>query len=98
MEHYDGDGGQVWATASTGAELRDRLARLPGFGAYKAQMAMALLGKQLGVRPPGWREAAGSFGHEGSYVSVADIVDEDSLARVRAYKKAAKAAARAGAS
>ncbi|HEX3492720.1 MAG TPA: HhH-GPD-type base excision DNA repair protein [Streptosporangiaceae bacterium] len=98
IEHYEGDGEQVWVTAATGEELRDRLSRLPGFGAYKAQMAMALLGKQLGVQPPGWREAAGSFGHEGSYVSVADIVDEDSLARVRAYKKAAKAAAKAGSS
>jgi uncharacterized HhH-GPD family protein len=95
IEHYDGDAEQVWATAATGAELRDRLAKLPGFGAYKAQITMALLGKQLGVQPPGWREAAGSFGHEGSHVSVADIVDEDSLARVRAYKKAAKAAAKA---
>jgi uncharacterized HhH-GPD family protein len=96
IEHYDGDAEQVWATAASGAELRARLARLPGFGAYKAQITMALLGKQLGVEPDGWREAAGSFGHEGSHVSVADIVDEDSLARVRAYKKAAKATAQAG--
>ncbi|MGH3398281.1 MAG: HhH-GPD-type base excision DNA repair protein, partial [Streptosporangiaceae bacterium] len=96
IEHYDGDAEQVWATAASGAELRERLARLPGFGAYKAQITMALLGKQLGVQPDGWREAAGSFGHEGSHVSVADIVDEDSLARVRAYKKAAKATAQAG--
>jgi uncharacterized HhH-GPD family protein len=96
IEHYDGDAEQVWATAASGAELRARLARLPGFGAYKAQITMALLGKQLGVQPDGWREAAGSFGHEGSHVSVADIVDEDSLARVRAYKKAAKATAQAG--
>ncbi len=96
IEHYDGDAEQVWATAASGAELRARLARLPGFGAYKAQITMALLGKQLGVQPAGWREAAGSFGHEGSHVSVADIVDEDSLARVRAYKKAAKATAQAG--
>jgi len=98
IEHYDGDAEQVWTTAATGAELRDRLSRLPGFGAYKAQMTVALLGKQLGIRPPGWREAAGAYGHEGSHVSVADIVDEDSLARVRAYKKAAKAAAKARAS
>jgi uncharacterized HhH-GPD family protein len=98
IEHYDGDAEQVWATAETGAELRDRLSRLPGFGAYKAQMTVALLGKQLGIQPPGWREAAGAYGHAGSHVSVADIVDEDSLARVRAYKKAAKAAAKAGAS
>jgi uncharacterized HhH-GPD family protein len=97
LADYDGEAEQVWASAATGAELRDRLAKLPGFGAYKAQMTVALLGKQLGIRPSGWREAAGHFGHEGSHVSVADIVDEDSLARVRAYKKEAKAAAKAAA-
>jgi uncharacterized HhH-GPD family protein len=97
-DRYDGDAERVWATAATGAELRARLAELPGFGTYKAQITMALLGKQLGVRPPGWREEAGPFGHEGSLVSVADIVDDDSLARVRAYKKAAKAAAQEQAS
>jgi uncharacterized HhH-GPD family protein len=95
IDRYDGDAEQVWASATTGAQLRDRLAELPGFGAYKAQITMALLGKQLGVQPPGWREAAGPFGHEGSHVSVADIVDADSLARVRAYKKQAKADAKA---
>jgi uncharacterized HhH-GPD family protein len=97
VERYGGDAQQVWAGADTGAELRARLAELPGFGTYKAQITMALLGKQLAVRPAGWREAAGPFGHEGSHVSVADIVDEDSLAKVRAYKKQAKAAAKAGA-
>jgi uncharacterized HhH-GPD family protein len=95
IERYDGDAEQVWADAASGAQLRDRLAELPGFGAYKAQITMALLGKQFGVRPDGWREAAGPFGHEGSHVSVADIVDADSLARVRAYKKQAKADAKA---
>jgi uncharacterized HhH-GPD family protein len=56
---------------------------------------VALLGKQLGVRPPGWREAAGSFGAEGSYVSVADIVDDESLGKVRSYKQTIKAEAKA---
>ena len=93
LEKYDGDAEQVWASAATGAQLRAQLSELPGFGLYKAQITMALLGKQLGVRPPGWREAAGPFGHEGSHVSVADITDADSLARVRAYKKEAKAKA-----
>jgi uncharacterized HhH-GPD family protein len=97
LEKYDGDAEQVWASAATGAELQARLAELPGFGRYKAQITMALLGKQLGIRPAGWREAAGPFGHEGSHVSVADIVDADSLARVRAYKKDAKAASKAAA-
>ncbi len=94
-DDYDGDADRVWSTVADAAELRARLSRLPGFGAYKAQITMALLGKQLGVRPEGWREAAGPFGHEGSYVSVADITDDDSLARVRAHKKERKAAAKA---
>jgi uncharacterized HhH-GPD family protein len=96
MERYDGDAAQVWATAVTGAELAGRLSELPGFGAYKAQITMALLGKQLGVRPDGWREAAGRFGEEDSHYSVADITDAASLAAVREHKKQLKAAAKAG--
>jgi uncharacterized HhH-GPD family protein len=96
VERYDGDAGQVWDTATTGAELARRLSELPGFGTYKAQITMALLGKQLGVRPEGWREAAGRFGEEGSHYSVADITDNASLLAVREYKKQAKAAAKAG--
>ena len=98
MDEYDGDPAAVWASASSGRELVTRLAKLPGFGGAKAQIFAALLGKQLGVRPAGWREAAGRFGEEGSHVSVADIVDADSLAAVRAYKKDLKAAAKAAAS
>ena len=96
-ERYDGDAEQVWAGARSGAELLKRVAELPGFGAQKAQIFVALLGKQLGVRPKGWREAAGPFGNKAAYMSVADIVDADSLARVRAYKQQLKAAARAAA-
>ena len=95
VDEYDGDTAAVWTTATSGAELLQRLSALPGFGTVKAQIFMALLGKQLGVRPDGWREAAGAFGAEGSFVSVADITDEDSLARVRAYKQSMKAAAKA---
>jgi uncharacterized HhH-GPD family protein len=94
-ERYDGDAEQLWASARSGAELLKRVAELPGFGAQKAQIFVALLGKQLGVRPRGWREAAGPFGRRAAYMSVADIVDADSLARVRAYKQQIKAAAKA---
>ena len=94
-EHYDGDAARIWTTATTGAELAGRLAELPGFGAYKAQIMTALLGKQLGVRPDGWREAAGRFGEEGSRWSVADITDAASLAAVREHKRQVKAAAKA---
>jgi uncharacterized HhH-GPD family protein len=95
VARYDGDAGRVWGDAADGADLRRRIAELPGFGAQKAQIFLALLGKQLGVQPAGWREAAGSFGEVGSYCSVADISDDDSLARVRAYKQELKAAAKA---
>jgi uncharacterized HhH-GPD family protein len=92
---YDGDPAAVWSTAGSGAELLGRVSALPGFGEQKAKIFVALLGKQFGVRPPGWREAAGSFGEEGTYLSVADICDPESLARVRSYKKELKAAAKA---
>jgi uncharacterized HhH-GPD family protein len=96
-ERYDGDAEQLWAGARSGAELLRRVAELPGFGAQKAQIFVALLGKQLSVRPKGWREAAGPFGRRAAYMSVADIVDAESLARVRAYKQQIKAAAKAAA-
>jgi len=89
-DKYDGDASAVWSTCADGAELRKRLAELPGYGAYKAQITIALLGKQLGVQPAGWREAAGHFGEAGSHYSVADISDDASLAAVRSYKKSVK--------
>ncbi len=96
VDRYDGDAAAIWTGAATGKELVARLAELPGFGGNKAQIFAALLGKQLGVQPDGWREAAGCFGEEGAHYSVADIVDDTSLAAVRAHKKELKAAAKAG--
>jgi uncharacterized HhH-GPD family protein len=95
VDRYDGDPAAIWTRAANGKDLVARLAELPGFGGYKAQIFAALLGKQLGVQPEGWREAAGRFGEEGSHYSVADIIDDDSLAAVRAHKKDMKAAAKA---
>ncbi|MFJ8882146.1 HhH-GPD-type base excision DNA repair protein [Streptomyces sp. NPDC102402] len=95
VAEYDGRAEAVWEDAATGADLLKRLNALPGFGTQKAQIFLALLGKQLGVRPAGWREAAGAYGEEGSHRSVADITGPESLAEVRAYKQQAKAAAKA---
>src|SRR5258707_15044991 len=55
VDEDDGDAAAVWTTATSGAELIRRVSALPGFGAAKAQIFVALLGKQLGVRPDGWR-------------------------------------------
>lgn len=95
VEHYDGRAELVWKNVADGRELLRRLEELPGFGKQKAQIFLALLGKQLEVRPEGWREAAGSYGEAESYRSVADITGPESLARVRAHKQEMKAAAKA---
>ncbi|MER7576632.1 HhH-GPD-type base excision DNA repair protein [Streptomyces sp. NPDC126514] len=95
VEHYDGNAELVWKGVTQGTELLRRLEELPGFGKQKAQIFLALLGKQLGVAPKGWREAAGSYGEAESFRSVADITGPESLAKVRAHKQEMKAAARA---
>lgn len=91
---YGGDAAGVWSDAQSGKELIDRVKALPGFGEQKARIFVALLGKQFGVRPDGWAEACSPYGETGSFRSVADIVDETSLVKVREYKKAMKAAAK----
>ncbi|MCX4800568.1 HhH-GPD-type base excision DNA repair protein [Streptomyces sp. NPDC058682] len=95
VEHYDGNAEAVWADAATGQELLKRLKALPGFGEQKAQIFLALLGKRFGVRPTGWREAAGGYGQANVYRSAADITGPESLAKVRAHKQEMKAAAKA---
>ncbi|WP_395111202.1 HhH-GPD-type base excision DNA repair protein [Actinomadura sp. SCN-SB] len=95
VEHYDGDAEAIWRDVTDGKELFKRLNALPGYGKQKAQIFVALLGKRYGVRPEGWREAAGAYGEEGSHRSVADITGPDSLAKVRAFKQEMKAKSKA---
>lgn len=93
-DDYAGDGAAVWTGAQDGKDLLKRLGALPGFGKQKAQIFTALLGKQFNVQLDGWREAAGAYGEVGSFRSVADVTDAQSLAKVREFKKAMKAEAR----
>ncbi|MFJ2520973.1 HhH-GPD-type base excision DNA repair protein [Cellulosimicrobium cellulans] len=104
VDEYDGDATRIWTApgagddgtaAPTGAEVLTRLRALPGYGDQKARIFLALLGKQRGVQPAGWREAAGHYGDEGSRRSIADVTSPESLAEVRTFKKAQKAAAKA---
>jgi uncharacterized HhH-GPD family protein len=96
VDDYDGNAAALWTAGDPdGPEVLRRIKGLPGFGEQKAKIFLALLGKQYGVTPTGWREAAGDYGTEGSYKSVADVVDPGSLEKVRSYKKQAKAAAKA---
>ena len=93
-EKYDGDASRLWSEAATGTDLLKRVMELPGFGKQKAQIFVALLAKQLGVHPEGWQAAVGAYAEDG-FRSVADVVDAESLQKVRDYKKQKKAAARA---
>ena len=88
---YDGDAERLWTEASSGTDLLARIRKLPGFGEQKAKIFTAILGKQLGVRPDGWEQAAGVYAEPGSHRSVADVVDQDSLDEVRTFKKEQKA-------
>jgi uncharacterized HhH-GPD family protein len=96
LEHYDGKVDKIWKSGKPDAgEVLRRVKALPGYGDQKARIFVALLGKQLGVTPEGWREAAGAYGDEGSRRSIADVTSPETLAEVRTFKKAAKAAAAA---
>ncbi len=90
VDQYGGDAAAVWRDVPDGAELLRRLRDLPGFGAEKSKIFLALLAKRLGVRPPGWEEAAAPFS-DPTPRSVADIDSPETLAQVRDWKRAQKA-------
>jgi uncharacterized HhH-GPD family protein len=95
VDTYGGDAAAIWTSASDGKELLDHVMSLPGFGEQKARIFVALLGKQLGIRPPGWEKVASPYGATGSFRSVADIDSPEALAKVRRYKQKMKAEAKA---
>jgi uncharacterized HhH-GPD family protein len=98
VDCYDGNTAGLWTDGEPdGPEVLRRLKALPGFGEQKSKIFLALLGKQYGVTPRGWRAAAGDYGRDGTHMSIADVVDKGSLEQVRTYKKKMKAAKAAAA-
>ncbi len=95
VDSYGGDAAAIWTSAADGTGLLANVKALPGFGEQKARIFVALLGKQLGVRPTGWEKAASPYGDAGSFRSVADIDSPEALAKVRQYKQKMKAEAKA---
>jgi uncharacterized HhH-GPD family protein len=91
VDHYDGDAAAIWRDAPSGEEVYRRLRELPGYGEEKSKIFLAILGKRLGLGPPGWEEAAAPFSDD-TPRSVADVESSESLERVREFKKARKAA------
>jgi len=93
-DEYDGHAERIWTEAKDGRDFLKRMQALPGFGKQKAQIFVALVAKQLDVRPEGWESAVGAYAEDG-YRSVADVVDGASLQKVRDFKKQKKAEAKA---
>jgi len=91
VDYHGGDAAEVWTGAADGPDLANRLQALPGYGAEKTKIFVAILAKRMGHRPNGWEVAAGPFADDEPR-SVADIDGPEALATVRAWKKAQKAA------
>src|SRR4051812_48167164 len=94
VERYDGKAESIWTEASSAADLFARLRELPGYGEQKAKIFLAILGKRLGVAPPGWEKLAGDYGKPG-FRSIADVDGPGTMEKVREYKQAMKAKAKA---
>ena len=88
-DRYDGDAARVWTEAADGPDLERRLLELPGIGEMKAKSLIAVLGKQLGVRPTGWEQVAPTW------PTLGDVDSAEALASYQAGKRAHKAELRA---
>src|SRR5262249_62426202 len=88
---YGGAPEALWNGASSGEELLERVQALPGFGKDKSRIFVGLLGKRLGVRPPGWEQVAADW------ATIADVDTFERVAEIRDQKRAAKAAKKAAA-
>ena len=90
-DRYDGDAGAIWRNVRSADEVYRRLRELPGYGEEKTKIFMAILAKRLGRKPKGWEEIAAPFS-DATPRSVADVSSAATLAEVRQFKKAKKAA------
>jgi uncharacterized HhH-GPD family protein len=85
---FANDARTVWSEAPDGRSLESRLLSLPGIGEMKAKSLIAVLGKQFGVRPPGYEAVAPSW------PTLGDVDSPEALASYQAGKRAHKAALR----
>jgi uncharacterized HhH-GPD family protein len=92
-DKYKGKAENIWKDVDNADEVFQRLRELPGYGEEKAQIFIALLAKRFDVTPQGWKKAAGVFS-DAKPRTVADITSPETLLKVRAWKKAEKAAER----
>jgi uncharacterized HhH-GPD family protein len=86
---YGGDGERVWSEAKDAADLKARLAALPGIGDMKVRSLFATIVKRLDVKPKGWKDALPD------HPTLGDVDSAEALASYQAAKRAHKAAMKA---
>jgi uncharacterized HhH-GPD family protein len=86
VHHHGGEVTSLWRGAVDAREVYRNVRALPGFTDRTARVLIALLGKQMAVRPAGWQDVAGPYALPG-HRSIADVTDRESLYRVRAYSR-----------
>jgi uncharacterized HhH-GPD family protein len=90
VEEYDGDAARIWTEARDGADLRERLAALPGFGEMKVRSVSAVLAKRFGVAAA--QEIAPDHRTLGDVDSPQALVDYQAAKRAYKAEQRAKAA------
>jgi uncharacterized HhH-GPD family protein len=87
VDEYKGDASRIWNDASDAADLRARLAALPGFGDMKVTSLGAVLAKRFGVKA--------AQGLVPKHPTLGDVDSPEALERYQAAKRARKAKLRA---
>ena len=82
-EEYGGDASRLWAEAADGADLRNRISALPGFGEMKIKSLGAVLAKRFGV--------AAAQDLVPGHPTLGDVDSAQALTDYQAAKKAHKA-------
>jgi uncharacterized HhH-GPD family protein len=85
-DEYGGDASRLWNEATDSADLRKRIAALPGYGEMKIKSLSAVLAKQFGVKAA--EELAPA------HPTLGDVKSPEELERYQEWKRAYKKAAR----
>jgi uncharacterized HhH-GPD family protein len=86
-DEYGGDASRLWREASDSADLRKRIAALPGFGEMKIKALSAVLWKRFGVKA--------AEGLAPSHPTLGDVDSREALDAYQEKKRAYKAKMRA---
>jgi uncharacterized HhH-GPD family protein len=85
VEEYGGRAERIWTEAADGADLRNRLAALPGFGDMKVRSMLAVLAKRFGVRLEGLDDVLPK------HPTLGDVDSSEARERYQEAKRAYKA-------